>query len=185
MAMYNFPTPFPVGFPVPVATPILFPVDRDLLAEMLKSILESNEKLIVPTTSTEHLPRKEESVQKSNHMDSEDTDLAEGTAVKEEPVLADKQLDSSSNTAEDAINFELELPSCTIELFKNAGRKRSHSTSHASSPLPKRLRGGDSGSSSDSEDSTKTFRSDSPSLHMRGIHYSNLQCLITILLNIN
>lgn len=159
MAMYNFPSPFPVAFPVPVVTPIVFPFGSNLLTEMMKAIADAKKK------ETENGNLSENGHLAVHSLVDKTVDANDVTNNPVQDLVAE-QVDSIGS-AED---FELEIPSCSILSFRNGSRKRSHSTSHFPLPVPKRLKDIDcSRSSSDSEESTRTSRSDSPSLHLKGI----------------
>ena len=168
MAMYNFPSPFPVGFPVPVVTPFLFPVGSNLLAEMMKAIEDAKKKKVeneIPLP--DDTPPAQEAVDSNKEWKA--VDVIESVPISQQDLVSEEREDSDSIDVSDGVNFELEIPSSSI-LVRNGSRKRSHSTSHFSLPVSKRLKDADSNkSSSDSEESIKTSRSDSPSLHVIGI----------------
>ncbi len=169
MAMYNFPSPFPVGFPVPIATPFIFPVGSNLLAEMMKAIEDAKKKKEVENEIPSADPPAQKNVDSNNESNA--TDVTESTPISQHDLVSEEREDSDSIDVSDGVNFELEIPSSSI-LVRNGSRKRSHSTSHFSLPVSKRLKDVDSNkSSSDSEESIKTSRSDSPSLHVIGITF--------------
>ncbi|XP_057368790.1 zinc finger MYM-type protein 3-like [Daphnia carinata] len=169
MAMYNFPSPFPVAFPMPVVTPFILPVGSHLLDEAIKAMGEAKKK---ETGEETVLVQENNSPVQGKTIDAkydrESTDVSTSpNPVGLQDLVADDHVDVDPTVEE--VNFELEIPSCSISSFRNGSRKRSHSTSHFSLPATKRLRDIDcSRSSSDSEESTKTSRSDSPSLHLKG-----------------
>ena len=166
MAMYNFPSPFPIGYPVPV--PLIFPVGSNLLAEMMKAIGDAKKKKVDNEThlADDH-PPAQEAVECNN--ESKSSDVTESVAISEYNLQTKELENADSIETTDGVNFELEIPSCSISC-RNGGRKRSHSTSNFSLPMSKRPRDLDNyKSSSDSEESIKTSRSDSPSLHVIGI----------------
>ena len=173
MGMYNFPSPFPVGFPVPIVTPLIFPVGSNLLAEMMKAIGDAKKPQVDNETSlADDHPPAQEAVESNNESKSTD----EPIPISLNDLENEEQEDSDLIEIPDEMNFELEIPSCSI-LFRSGGRKRSHSASHFSLPMPKRLKNADSyKSSSDSEESIKTSRSDSPSLHVIGITVMSFCC---------
>lgn len=173
MGMYNFPSPFPVGFPVPIVTPLIFPVGSNLLAEMMKAIGDAKKLQVDNETSlADDHPPAQEAVESNNESKSTD----EPIPISLNDLENEEQEDSDLIEIPDEVNFELEIPSCSI-LSRSGGRKRSHSASHFSLPMPKRLKNADSyKSSSDSEESIKTSRSDSPSLHVIGITVKSFCC---------
>ncbi len=170
MAMYNFPAPYPVG--LPVITPILLPVDFDLFAKMMKEMKESKKTDETTTPSTEDEPAKEKPVESDDSTNARpsNADIIDNS-VKEENDLTNEKTANDSSDASDESNLEIDVPSCSILLPKTAAtsRKRSHSTSVSSLPTPKRLKDADSSkSSSDSEGSFKTTRSESPNFQLSG-----------------
>jgi hypothetical protein len=177
MAMYNFPSPFPVGFPVPVVTPFIFPVGSNLLAEMMKAIEDSKKKEVeneIPLAD----PPAPKDVDSSNESNA--IDVTESTPISQHDLVSEDREDTDSIDVSNGVNFELEIPSSSI-LVRNGSRKRSHSTSHFTLPVSKRLKDVDSSkSSSDSEESIKTSRSDSPSLHVIGITFKGSSVAMAI-----
>lgn len=172
MGMYNFPSPFPVAFPMPIVTPFIFPVGSNLLDEMMKVMGEAKKKETGEETLSvqeNHSPVQEKTIDANDDLKSTNVPTSPNP-VGLHDLVADEHVDADPTGATEEVNFELEIPSCSISSFRNGSRKRSHSTSHFSLPATKRLRDIDCRSSSDSEESTKTSRSDSPSLHFKGIH---------------
>ncbi|KAI9559323.1 hypothetical protein GHT06_016112 [Daphnia sinensis] len=171
MAMYNFPSPFPVAFPMPVVTPFIFPVGSNLLDEMIKAMGEAKKKETDEETISvqeNHSPVPEKTTEASDGRELTDVPTSPNP-VGSQDLAADEHVDADPTISAEEVNFELEIPSCSISSFRNGSRKRSHSTSHSSLPATKRIKDIDcSRSSSDSEESTKTSRSDSPSLHLKG-----------------
>lgn len=170
MGMYNFPSPFPVAFPMPIVTPFIFPVGSNLLDEMMKVMGEAKKKETGEETLSvqeNHSPVQEKTIDANDDLKSTNVPTSPNP-VGLHDLVADEHVDADPTGATEEVNFELEIPSCSISSFRNGSRKRSHSTSHFSLPATKRLRDIDCRSSSDSEESTKTSRSDSPSLHFKG-----------------
>lgn len=140
MAMYNFPAPFPVGFPVPFVTPIVCPIDRSLL-EKVESTQENdkNDSKETPeseTQSVEEIHPSDVNLLKSNRENLERRISENNSNQQNVSSLAD----ITEENILDSVDIETRISSTTFTFSRNTGRKRSHSTSHSSGPLPKRLK---------------------------------------------